>query len=561
MAELDAVELALALYRAPRNAEQVRRQPLPKGMTLLLRVAGGDGAALLEAAGTGARPQDITEAARFFVQQALFWDDRDPYRVLGVRRDADLATIKEHHRLLIRFLHPDRSDGTGMEVYAERINRAWNALRTPERRADTDTRLERASSGPSEASVPDIAPAPIMARPNLAPAAPARPLPNLGAWLLGSAVVLAVLTVGWVWLETTQVPPETLVDADAASPPPSTQAEPATRADTVAPAPTDTVASAQAAATAPALAPAGTVDAPESLPAAATDTPGMASAAAPPTSMPAAPLPESATAPAPAIGATGRAAATAQAEADESPAAPVAGAPAAGAPALAATTPVSPAATDRAALPPARAPRTRPADSAPSERGAEASASTAAVEPPARSAPAPSHVAAASPPARNAAPEPAAGSPSAGATAAPESVAAAATPAPPEPRRSIERRQAEAVLAAFSVAYARGDLPGLLSLFSADARNNRGDLVAIAEDYEQFFAGSGWRSIDFADVQLIQDDSGATATAYFAAQIKPLSKSKMVKVSGRIQFDLRKDAGRVVIARLLHEEAPRAGTL
>lgn len=543
MAELDAVELALALYRAPRNAEQVRRQPLPKGMTLLLRVAGGDGAALLEAHGTGARPQDITEAARFFVQQALFWDDRDPYRVLGVRRDADLATIKEHHRLLIRFLHPDRSDGTGMEVYAERINRAWNALRTPERRADTDTRLERTSSGPSEASVPDIAPAPIMARPNLVPAAPARPLPNLGAWLLGSAVVLALVTVGWVWLETTQVPPETLAEADATSAPASTPREPPARADTVAPAPADTVASAQAAATATALAPAGTVDAPESLPV-ATDTPGMASAAAPPTSMPAAPVAESAAAPAPAISATSRAAATAPAEADESPAAPVAAAPAAGAPALAATTPVSPAAPDRAALPPAGVPRTRPADSAPSERGAEASASTAAAEPPARSAP-----------------EPVAGSLSAGATAAPESVAAAATPAPPEPRRSIERRQAEAVLAAFSVAYARGDLPELLSLFSADARNNRGGLVAIAEDYEQFFAGSGWRSIDFADMQLIQDDGGATATAYFAAQIQPLRKGKMVKVSGRIQFDLRQDAGRVVIERLLHEEAPRAGTL
>ena len=43
----------------------------------------------------------------------------------------------------------------------------------------------------------------------------------------------------------------------------------------------------------------------------------------------------------------------------------------------------------------------------------------------------------------------------------------------------------------FQMAYGRGDLNMLLGLFSPDARNNRGGLEAIAEDYRDFFGAGG----------------------------------------------------------------------
>src|SRR5690606_22492284 len=109
-------------------------------MELLLRLAGGD-ADLAErgARASGETPEVVSEAAAFFLQQVLFAPDADSYRVLGVAPEAPTELIKRHYRLLVRWLHPDRHAGDAWEsLYADRVNRAWQNLRHPDKRAEYD---------------------------------------------------------------------------------------------------------------------------------------------------------------------------------------------------------------------------------------------------------------------------------------------------------------------------------------------------------------------------------------------------------------------------------------
>jgi hypothetical protein len=140
-----ALEWALALLRAPGERHALRQKPLPAGMEHLLGIAAGvvpD--ALAEAAVAFGEPEvRIREAAHFYVREVLFFPQADAYRVLGVASDANTAQIKDHHRLLQHWLHPDRLQSEDDAVFAARVNSAWNRLRTAERRQAYDQALQR----------------------------------------------------------------------------------------------------------------------------------------------------------------------------------------------------------------------------------------------------------------------------------------------------------------------------------------------------------------------------------------------------------------------------------
>ena len=105
MTAADIVDWALACYRTPL-AYQDRLSlaaALPEGMDRLLWLANGSPEALEAGVQqTGARPQELRDAARFCVQQLCFARNADPYRVLGVEPGAPPERIKEHYRLLMR---------------------------------------------------------------------------------------------------------------------------------------------------------------------------------------------------------------------------------------------------------------------------------------------------------------------------------------------------------------------------------------------------------------------------------------------------------------------------
>ena len=145
--EGNALEVALALLRIPSMRVPLRQRPLPEGIDQLIVLATGAVEPLALAAARSGEPQgQVLEAARFYVREVLLFPGADAYRVLGVSASASDAQIKLHYRHLQHWLHPDRRGNDWESVFATRINRAWNELRTPERRAAHDARTQQATS-------------------------------------------------------------------------------------------------------------------------------------------------------------------------------------------------------------------------------------------------------------------------------------------------------------------------------------------------------------------------------------------------------------------------------
>ena len=69
---------------------------------------------------------------------------RDYYEVLGITRTATDVEIKSAYRKLALQYHPDRNPDQWEVVFAERVNNAWQDLRTSERRARYQPAVEEA---------------------------------------------------------------------------------------------------------------------------------------------------------------------------------------------------------------------------------------------------------------------------------------------------------------------------------------------------------------------------------------------------------------------------------
>ena len=136
----EALELALGLLRAPALRTSLRTRALPEGIGEVLAVASGSSDAAREASARTGHPEaELVEASRFYIQQVLLAEGADAYRNLGAAPDATHAVLREHHHLLMRWLHPDRSEGAQWDsALSTRVNQAWNHLRTPQARATYD---------------------------------------------------------------------------------------------------------------------------------------------------------------------------------------------------------------------------------------------------------------------------------------------------------------------------------------------------------------------------------------------------------------------------------------
>lgn len=65
--------------------------------------------------------------------------EKDHYKVLGVSKDADQATIKKAYRALAKDLHPDKNPGdTKVEGRFKEVSAAYDVLGDPKRRAEYD---------------------------------------------------------------------------------------------------------------------------------------------------------------------------------------------------------------------------------------------------------------------------------------------------------------------------------------------------------------------------------------------------------------------------------------
>jgi hypothetical protein len=134
-----ALEAALYLMQFPSQVKLFRARPLPDGVAALLRIASGDDVILRQASEWLGRDHEIVRrAAIFFLEQVLLDPDADSYRVLGAQPNAENSELRRNMALLLRWLHPDIAQHTGHSVFAGRVTRAWNDLKTDERRERYD---------------------------------------------------------------------------------------------------------------------------------------------------------------------------------------------------------------------------------------------------------------------------------------------------------------------------------------------------------------------------------------------------------------------------------------
>ena len=132
-------DLVMGLFREPGLISELRERALPDDVALLIRIAAGESAAIENAAESAGEPADVlVEASVFFLQQILFAPGADSYRVLGVAADAPQDQLRENYRWLMKWLHPDRNQDGWETVYADRVNIAWQDLKTIQRRAEYD---------------------------------------------------------------------------------------------------------------------------------------------------------------------------------------------------------------------------------------------------------------------------------------------------------------------------------------------------------------------------------------------------------------------------------------
>ena len=123
-----AIDQALLLQKQPGLAAAFRQAALPDGMAVLIRLASDEGgrrkdlAQLLEL-----DEGNLQSAATEYLLSICLYPGSDDLRTLGLNPSADLGMAKDHHRLLLKWLHPDRNPDN--QVFAERVNQAWSALK------------------------------------------------------------------------------------------------------------------------------------------------------------------------------------------------------------------------------------------------------------------------------------------------------------------------------------------------------------------------------------------------------------------------------------------------
>jgi len=147
MAAPAAIVFAFDLVQHPTLVSVMRQRPLPPDILTLIQIAAdAPGAVESAAALTNRSPRSIRAAAIFYIRQVLWADDADCYRILGAAPDASTAKLSEHFRWLMKWLHPDRSGADVRPAFAARVLKAWDTIKTPERRQQYDRGLRRPSA-------------------------------------------------------------------------------------------------------------------------------------------------------------------------------------------------------------------------------------------------------------------------------------------------------------------------------------------------------------------------------------------------------------------------------
>ena len=105
-----ALKSAVSIYRQPLLARGLVRKSLPDGISDVLRVAAeGVGTAAQFADSLGASPEEVHQACLFYLQTVVFHQNADDTRLLALSHPLTAQELREHKRMILKWLHPDRN--------------------------------------------------------------------------------------------------------------------------------------------------------------------------------------------------------------------------------------------------------------------------------------------------------------------------------------------------------------------------------------------------------------------------------------------------------------------
>lgn len=148
-----AIDIALDTQAKPRITSFLSVGPLPDGLKCLLRiVAEGEWRDdSTEHVYMRHNPATVHTACAAFLCEVLFSRQTDPYRVLGLAPGAPLGDVREHKRLLFKWLHPDRNPAAREQEYLARVIAAAEAIESGRSDSFSDSLPPRAPQAPAPA--------------------------------------------------------------------------------------------------------------------------------------------------------------------------------------------------------------------------------------------------------------------------------------------------------------------------------------------------------------------------------------------------------------------------
>lgn len=127
----DALAQVFYLKNNPQALRMLQQARLPDGMASIIRLASDSGKLLEDAAYELKIDKSVLQTAvtDYLIGTCLF-PSSDARRLLGLNDNDSFEQAREHYRLLLKWLHPDKNQYH--KDYAERVNRAWAKIKARE---------------------------------------------------------------------------------------------------------------------------------------------------------------------------------------------------------------------------------------------------------------------------------------------------------------------------------------------------------------------------------------------------------------------------------------------
>ncbi len=133
MLKVDAIDVALGRMRAPQGASsrQLQLSPLPNNMSDLVRLAAEQKDTVERyVEQKNLKAEQLVEAAQLYLQNLILNSGEDAHKTLGLKPGATAAEIKDHKRMLLKWLHPDLNKNRWQSALFNRVQTASERLQS-----------------------------------------------------------------------------------------------------------------------------------------------------------------------------------------------------------------------------------------------------------------------------------------------------------------------------------------------------------------------------------------------------------------------------------------------